>query len=220
MSRSRTSPEGGAASAADACLLIVMAGPSGTGKSTILERVFAEDARLSFSVSHTTRPPRPGEVDGQSYHFVSDDQFAALVADDAFAEWAHVHTRRYGTSKAEIKRLRDADKDIVFDVDVQGAASLRRAYREATLVFILPPSMAVLESRLRGRGTESDAQLAVRLDNARKEIAQAATFDYLIVNDDVARAADSLTAIIRAERLKASRTAPLAARLLEEAPTP
>ncbi|MFO0746803.1 MAG: guanylate kinase [Myxococcota bacterium] len=215
MSRSRTSPESGAPS-----LLIVLAGPSGTGKSTLVERVFAGDPRLSFSVSHTTRPPRPGEVEGVSYYYVDDATFVAMADAGAFAEWAHVHTRRYGTSKAEIQRLRDLDKDIVFDVDVQGAASLRAVYPDSVSVFILPPSMAVLEARLRGRGTESDAQLQVRLDNARKEIAQAATFDYLIVNDDLDQAAASLSAIIRAERVRTSRIAALATRLLEETTAP
>lgn len=192
----------------------MLAGPSGTGKSTILQRAFAADARLSFSVSHTTRPPRPGEVDGQAYHFVDQARFDAMVAAGAFAEWAHVHARRYGTSKAEVQRLRDADRDIVFDVDVQGAASLCAVYPDAISVFILPPSLATLEARLRGRGTESEANVQIRLDNAKKEIARADTFTYTIVNDDVDRAALALGAIIRAERQRTSRLPDLAAAVL------
>ncbi|MCC6625696.1 MAG: guanylate kinase [Deltaproteobacteria bacterium] len=195
-------------------MLVVLAGPSGTGKSTLLARAFAADPRLSFSVSHTTRPPRAGEVDGQAYHFVDEATFDHMIEVNAFAEWAHVHSRRYGTSKAEVQRLRDADRDIVFDVDVQGAAALTAAYPEAVSVFILPPSFASLEARLRGRGTEGEAQLAVRLANARREIAEANTFTYTIVNDDVATAAAALVAIIRAERLRTSRRPDLASRVL------
>lgn len=215
MSRSRTSPDVGDG-APPATLLLVVAGPSGTGKSTILERVFAFDPRLSFSVSHTTRAPRPGETDGEDYHYVDDATFTEMVEAGAFAEWAHVHSNRYGTSRGEIRRIADLGKDIVFDVDVQGAASLRAAYPTAVSVFILPPSMAALEARLRGRGTESDASLRVRLDNARKEIAQAPTFDYLVVNDDLDRATSSVASIIAAERLRTEHTVALATRLLEE----
>lgn len=193
----------------------MLAGPSGTGKSTILERVFAADGRLSFSVSHTTRPARPGEIDGQSYHFVSPETFTEMIVEDAFAEWAEVHAvNRYGTSKGEIQRLCDAERDIVFDVDVQGAASLRKAYPDCVTVFILPPSMQILERRLRGRGTESEASIARRLDSARRELAHAPGFDYLIVNDDIDRAAGTLQAIIRAERMRATRNPGLVDKLL------
>jgi len=195
-------------------LLVVLAGPSGSGKSTILARAFAADPRLAFSVSHTTRPARPGEVDGVSYHFVDDATFDGMIDARAFAEWAHVHARRYGTSRAEVERLRAADRDIVFDVDVQGAANLCAAYPEAVSVFILPPSLALLARRLRGRGTEAEAAVAIRLANARREIERAQTFTYTIVNDDVTRAADALGAIIRAERCRTSRDPDLAARVL------
>jgi len=199
-------------------LLIVLAGPSGTGKSTILERVFASDGRLSFSISHTTRPARPGEIDGQSYHFVDPETFTHMVEDHAFAEWAQVHSlHRYGTSKAEIQRLCDADRDIVFDVDVQGASSLRTAYPDCVTVFILPPSMQILERRLRGRGTESDANIELRLESARNELIQATTFDYLIVNEHIDSAATALQAIIRAERMRATRQPELVTRLLSPA---
>lgn len=214
MNKPRTSPEDGRADEANG-LLIVLTGPSGSGKSTILRDVFAADARLAFSVSCTTRPPRPGEVEGQDYYFVSNERFDELVQEDAFAEWAHVHTRRYGTRHDEIARLRTLGHDVVFDIDTVGAFNIRRRYPEALLVFILPPSLAILEARLRGRQTESEEMVAVRLDNARREIAQASAFDYLVINDEVGAAASAVSAIIAAERHKTSRLPPLPVHLLD-----
>ncbi len=217
MSRPRTSLEGRPADDSDrspSALLIVLAGPSGTGKSTIIKECFARDPRLAFSVSHTTRPARAGERDGVDYFFVDDATFDGMVAAGQFAEWAHVHKRRYGTSKAEIARLVADGKDPVFDIDVVGADNLHRAYPDCVRVFILPPSLAVLEARLRGRGTEAEAMIQTRLDNARGEIAEAHRFDYLVINDDVAHAADALAAVIKAERLRASRHPELPADLL------
>lgn len=206
MSKPRTSRDGG--------LLIVLTGPSGTGKSTILRECFAADPRLAFSVSHTTRPARHGEVHGQDYWFVDDATFDQMVAAEAFAEWAHVHTRRYGTSKAEIARLLSAGRDPVFDIDVVGADNLQRHYPDCVRIFILPPSLAVLEARLRGRGTEPEAMIQTRLTNAKGEIAQAHRFDYLVTNASVGDAARSLSAIIRGERLRTTRRPDLPARLL------
>lgn len=214
MSKSRTSPEAPSAHG----LLIVLVGPSGTGKSTILKQLFARDARMAFSVSHTTRAPRAGEVDGEAYHFVSDATFDAMVAEGAFAEWANVHGRRYGTARAEIDRLRAAGRDIVFDIDVVGALNLCRAYPDAVSVFLLPPSLAELEARLRGRGTETAENLALRLANARAEIAQAQAFRYLIVNASVATAAETLAGIVVAERHRAPLHADLPTRLLAGEP--
>lgn len=211
MSKSRTSPEARG-------LLIVLVGPSGTGKSTILKHLFARDPRLSFSVSHTTRPPRAGEVDGEAYHFVDDATFDAMVAAGAFAEWANVHGRRYGTSRGEIDRLRAADRDIVFDIDVVGALNLCRAYPDAVSVFLLPPSLAELEARLRGRGTETAENLALRLGNARAEISQAAAFRYMVVNASVTSAAAAVWGIVTAERHRAPLNADLPARLLAGEP--
>lgn len=196
-------------------LLFVLTGPSGSGKSTILRGVFADDPRLAFSISCTTRPPRPGENDGKDYYFVSNEDFDGLVADDAFVEWAHVHTRRYGTKKAEIDRLFGLGHDIVFDIDTVGAFNIKRSHPDAILIFILPPSMAVLEARLRGRKTETDEMIAVRLNNARNEIAQADRFDYLVINDDVESAAAALSSIILAERHKTKRLTQLPTQLLE-----
>lgn len=211
MSRSRTSPEGADGSG----LLIVLCGPSGTGKSTILREVFAKDPRLAFSVSHTTRPPRAGEEDGVAYHFVEDAVFDAMISAGAFAEWAHVHGRRYGTAHAEIQRLLSAGHDVVFDIDVQGAENLCQVYPEAISVFLLPPSLAELEARLRGRGTETEANLELRLGNARREIARAGSFQYFVVNTSIDAAASSLSAVINAERLKSTHHKELPTRLLD-----
>lgn len=193
-----------------------MTGPSGSGKSTILRGVMAQDPRLALSVSHTTRPPRPGERDGVEYHFVDDATFDRMVAEGAFAEWAGVHAKRYGTSRAEIARLLGAGRDIVFDIDVQGAAQLRAAYSSAVAIFILPPTMASLEERLRGRATESEEQVQIRLQNARAEIARADTYDYLIVNDSVDEAVADFLAVIHAERRRGTRVRSITRRLLEE----
>ncbi|PIE19898.1 MAG: guanylate kinase [Proteobacteria bacterium] len=193
-----------------------MTGPSGSGKSTVLERLMARDPRLALSVSHTTRSPRPAEQQGVCYHYVSDEAFAALVEAGGFAEWADVHVHRYGTSHAEIARLRAEGRDIIFDIDVQGGDQLHAAYPDAVRVFVLPPSMAVLEARLRGRGTETAEQLEVRLNNARGEIARAGDYDYIIVNDRLEEAVEDFHAIIQAERRRAERAGPIAQRLLAE----
>jgi len=214
VSRPRTSPDDSASAPSSPALLIVLAGPSGTGKSTIIKDWFARDPRLAFSVSHTTRPARAGERDGVDYHFVDNAAFDAMVEVGDFAEWANVHQRRYGTSKAEIRRLSDAGKDPVFDIDVVGADNLKQAYPDCVRIFILPPSLAILEARLRGRGTEAEAMIQTRLANARNEIAQAGRFDYLVTNGSVALAAAALEAIIQAERQRASRHPELPVRLL------
>lgn len=195
-------------------LLIVLCGPSGTGKSTLLRELFRRDPRLSFSVSHTTRPPRASEVEGTAYYFVDDTRFLAMVDANAFAEHAHVHAHRYGTSRHEIARLHAAGRDIVFDIDVQGSDNLRRAYPDAVAIFLLPPSLAVLEARLRGRGTEMEDIVRLRLANARREIAAAPRFEYLVTNADLGAAVDTLHAIIVAERARSSRTADRPERLL------
>ncbi len=201
-------------------LLIIIAAPSGTGKSTIAKALFERMPRLAFSVSHTTRPPRPGEVDGQHYHFVSDATFAAMIDDDAFAEWARVHDRHYGTSKGEVARLGDAGKDILFDVDVQGAELLLAAYPDAVSIFVVPPSLEELERRLRGRGTESPDQLATRLANARRELSCADQFSYVVVNSDLRVAIDAVQTVIEAEGHRRLRNPRLASYVRDMASDP
>ncbi|MCL2789635.1 MAG: guanylate kinase [Desulfobulbus sp.] len=187
-------------------LLLVLSAPSGCGKTTILTRVMRDLPGLVFSVSHTTRQPRPGEIDGVHYHFVEANVFAAIRnrQPTGFLEWAEVHGNMYGTSVDEVDRHRHAGQDVILDIDVQGAAQVRQRTRPVT-IFIAPPSLAELERRLRGRGTESEATIALRLNNARKELACSGAYDYLVVNDQLGQAVESLRSIIIAERCRQRR---------------
>lgn len=187
-------------------LLLVLSAPSGCGKTTIVKRVMQGLPGLVFSVSHTTRPARTGEVDGRHYHFVDAAVFAALRnrQPTGFLEWAEVHGNMYGTSVDEVAHHQHAGCDVILDIDVQGAAQVRQRAKPVT-IFIAPPSLAELERRLRGRGTESEATIAVRLNNARKELACADGYDYLIVNDRLEEAVESLRSIIIAERCRQRR---------------
>lgn len=186
--------------------LFVISAPSGAGKTTLLSRVMARIPGLVFSVSHTTRLPRPGECDGVDYHFVSRADFLAMIDRGSFLEHAEVHGNLYGTSRPAVRQQLDAGKDVVLDIDVQGAAILRDSGQlEAAYVFIAPPGMAELEKRLRGRGTENEERIRLRLKNARQELQAAGQYEYLIINEDITEAADLLTAIILAERARAHR---------------
>lgn len=167
--------------------LVVVAGPSGAGKSTLLKRLLAERERYAFAVSCTTRPPRPGEVEGRDYYFLADEDFQRRVEAEEFAEWEQLHARRYGTLKSEIERLRSAGRHVLFDVDVKGALALKRIYPEARLVFIAPPSLEALEARLRGRRSESEEQIRIRLERSRLELELADRFDCRVVNDELER---------------------------------
>jgi len=187
-------------------MLLVLSAPSGCGKTTLLKQVMRDLPGLVFSVSHTTRQPRPGETDGVQYHFVGADVFAAIRnrQPSGFLEWAEVHGNMYGTSVDEVERHQRAGHDVILDIDVQGAAQVRQRV-EPVSIFIAPPSLAELERRLRGRGTESEATMALRLNNARKELACSGPYDYLIVNDQLDQAVESLRGIIVAERCRQRR---------------
>jgi guanylate kinase len=186
--------------------LFVISAPSGAGKTTLLKRVMARVANLTFSVSHTTRHPRPGERDGVDYSFVSTVEFEKMIRDGAFLEYARVHANLYGTSRLAVTTLQQQGKDVVLDIDVQGAAILRReAIAGATYIFVAPPSLTELEQRLRGRGTEGEEMIAVRLANARKELAVMKDYEYLVVNQRVEESVELLTAIILAERARGHR---------------
>ncbi len=187
-------------------MLLVLSAPSGCGKTTILKKVMAELGGLVFSISHTTRTPRPGEADGRDYHFVSREQFMAIRDrhPSGFLEWAEVHTNFYGTSRQDVDARLAEGMDVVLDIDVQGAAQIRRNAEPVT-VFIAPPSLVELERRLRGRGTESEESLAVRLANAEKEMRDAEAYTYLIVNDRLDEAVTALKAVIIAERCRRRR---------------
>lgn len=196
-------------------LLVIISSPSGAGKTTLSKRLLKTVSGLVFSVSHTTRKPRENEVDGREYHFVTRDGFVELVEQDAFLEWAEVHNNLYGTSRAEVERARDA-RGILFDVDHQGARQIKSVRPDAVAVFILPPSMAVLQERLRGRASEDETTLIRRFSVARSEIAHYGLFDYVLLNDDLDRATEQLISIVRAEECRRGRSARLAEALLAE----
>lgn len=198
----------------DDWLLLIICSPSGAGKTTLKNRLLGDRADLRFSVSHTTRAKRPHEVDGRDYHFVDRATFAAKVGEGAFAEWAEVHGNCYGTSHAEIELARATHQGVVFDIDYQGARQLKASLPGTVNVFVLPPSMAELERRLRSRGDEREESVVRRLANARGEIEHYAIFDYLIINDDLERAYGELSAIVTAERSRIARRAALSERLL------
>lgn len=180
--------------------LIVVSAPSGAGKSSLVNALLAADDRLVLSVSHTTRPPRGAEQDGREYHFVTREAFAAMRERGEFFESAEVHGNFYGTSRAAIGRQIAAGHDVVFEIDCQGARQLREVFGDAISVFILPPSMAELERRLRGRGTDAEGVVARRLAAAAEEIRQAAMFDYVIINAEFSEALIQLQAIVKASR--------------------
>jgi len=186
--------------------LFVISAPSGAGKTTILRRVLELPA-ISFSVSHTTRSPRPGERHGVDYFFVDRETFDGLRRQNAFLEWAEVHGNFYGTSRTAVQTTLDQGSDVVLDIDVQGARQLQaKRYIEATYVFIAPPSLGELERRLSGRGTERPETLALRLANARREMREMDAYDYLVINDDLDEAVETVRAIIIEKRAAGGRT--------------
>ena len=186
--------------------LFILSAPSGAGKTTLLKRVMADLPGLAFSVSHTTRQPRSGEQDGVDYHFVSRDRFEAMREQGIFLEWAEVHGNLYGTSRPAVLAQLATGFDVILDLDVQGAAILRAsAAIPAASLFISPPSLLELERRLRGRETDSEETILLRLKNARKEMQAAVDYEYLIINDRLEQAIDTLRAIVIAERSRGHR---------------
>jgi guanylate kinase len=186
--------------------LFVISAPSGAGKTTILKKVMARIPRLVFSISHTTRKPRQGEVDGRDYFFTDRPRFFEMVAQDRFLEHAEVHGNLYGTSRQGVEKQLGEGTDVILDIDDQGAAILRKSgLVDGAHIFIAPPGLTELERRLRSRGTESEEQLAVRLANAKLEIKAADEYDYLVVNDRLNDAVDLLCSIIVAERARFQR---------------
>lgn len=175
---------------------IVLAAPSGAGKTSLVRKLLRRVSDLRFSVSYTTRPPREEEVDGKHYKFVSPGTFEQMVGAGAFVEHAEVFGHRYGTSRGHVESLLAEGHTVVLEIDWQGARQIRKAVPEATSVFILPPSMDVLEQRLRGRGTDSPETIARRLRDAVDDLTHWDEFDYVLINDDLERAADELAAIV------------------------
>jgi guanylate kinase len=190
-----------------------MAAPSGAGKTSLARALVEADPRLEFSLSATTRPPRPAERDGRDYHFVDEAAFDLMIATGGLLEWADVHGRRYGTPRRSLEEPLARGHIVVLDIDVQGARQVRQACEDAVLVFVLPPSMEELYRRLRDRGSEDSAARRARLGTASDELGAARDFDYLVVNDDFQRALATLRAILVAEQHRRERVADLPARL-------
>jgi guanylate kinase len=187
-------------------VLFVLSSPSGAGKSTIARKLLASDDNLEMSVSATTRPARPGEVDGKDYHFVDLERFRKMVAEGAFLEWAHVFGHRYGTPHEPVEKALSEGRDVLFDIDWQGAQQLfQQAGGDVVRVFIFPPSLTELERRLRARGTDSDAVINARMDRAANEISHWDGYEYVLVNEDADACFRSVKMILEAERLKRSR---------------
>lgn len=186
-------------------LLYVVTAPSGAGKTSLISALLADDRALALSVSYTTRPPRPGEQNGRQYHFVDLPRFEAMLERGEFLESAEVHGHRYGTSQKVIDEVRARGRDLVLEIDWQGAEQVRRLYPESIGIFILPPSMAELERRLRARAQDSDEAIRRRLRNAAAEMSHAAEFKYAIINNNFDDARQDLRAVVRAERLATGR---------------
>lgn len=176
--------------------LFVVSGPSGAGKGTLVSLVREQRPDLGLTVSATTRQPRPGEVDGVSYHFLTNEEFSARVERGEFLEWAYVHGNCYGTLKSEVDRNLADGHSVILEIDVQGALNVRKSYPDAVLVFIEPPSMEVLEERLRGRGTEDEQTVRLRMADAAGEMEKACEYDERVVNDDLHQAAAQLMRVL------------------------
>ncbi|WAT17672.1 guanylate kinase [Aurantiacibacter sp. MUD11] len=187
-------------------LMFILSSPSGAGKTTIARKLLADVDGIGMSVSVTTRPRRPGEVEGKDYHFVDQSTFDRMVEDGDFLEWAKVFGNCYGTPKAQIKAGLKAGQDFLFDIDWQGTQQLyQRMEVDVVRVFLLPPSIAELEHRLRSRGTDSEQVIQDRMDRARFEISHWDGYDYVVINDDIERCYEKVLTILEAERMKRAR---------------
>ena len=195
--------------------VFVVSAPSGAGKSTLVQRLVRSVPELSFSISFTTRKPRPGEVDGRDYFFIDDARFDAMIRDGAFVEWVQVYEHRYGTGLDWLKGVLATGLDVLLDIETTGALNLREAIPDARLIFILPPSAAALEQRLRSRGKDSEVQIGIRMRHARHEMELYHAYDYLVMNDDLELAYRQLESIVYATRVSLGRMTPIAQGILK-----
>ena len=185
-------------------LLVVISGPSGTGKGTVIQHLLEHHDRIQLSISATTRQPREGDINGVHYHFVSKEQFEEMIAQDAVLEYATYCDQYYGTPKAPIENWRSAGDDVILEIEVQGGAQVKQKCPDCVTIFILPPSLEELENRLRGRGTEEEEKIQKRLKTAKEELKEAERYDYTVVNTEVADTAERIMEIIQTERKKRS----------------
>ena len=195
--------------------VFVVSAPSGAGKSTLAQRLVRSVPDLIFSISFTTRKPRPGEVDGQDYFFIDDDRFDAMVREGGFVEWVQVYGHRYGTGRDWLGDTLATGRDVLLDIETTGAMNLRTAIPDARMIFILPPSAEALEQRLRSRGKDSEEQIRIRMQHARHELELFRAYDYLILNDDLELAYRQFESVILATRAGLERMTPVAQRLLQ-----
>ena len=195
--------------------VFVVSAPSGAGKSTLTQRLVRTVPDLIFSISFTTRKPRPGEVDGRDYFYIDDARFDTMVQEGGFVEWVQVYGHRYGTGKDWLNGVLATGRDVLLDIETTGARNLRQAIPDARMIFILPPSAASLEDRLRSRGKDSDEQIRIRMEHARHEMECYPTYDYLVMNDDLESAYHQFEAIILATRATRERMTSAARAILE-----
>lgn len=186
-------------------VLLVVSGPSGVGKGTVCQAFLKENPEVFFSVSATTRKMRETDVEGVSYYFKSKEEFASMIAEDAFLEWATFCENSYGTPKQPVLERLNAGTSVLLEIDVQGALQVKRNYPDAVLVFILPPSLRVLESRLRNRGTETEDRIQIRMQQYQREFEQLESYEYLVVNDNLEVAVSDLAAVLKAEQMRTER---------------
>jgi guanylate kinase len=194
--------------------VFIISAPSGSGKSTLVRWLMERDPKLLFSVSYTTREPRGTEVPGESYHFITRDAFEERIARGEYLEWADVFGNYYGTHRSVLDRAIAEDRDVVLDIDVQGARQLKEAIPDAVSIFVLAPSREILEKRLRSRSEDSEIVIQKRLKKATEEIRNYTTYDYVLVNDDLARSTQTLAAIVTAERVRRIRVEPVVRSIL------
>lgn len=183
-------------------LLIVVSAPSGAGKTSLCHELTRISPKLRHSVSYTTRPPRNGEANGQDYWFVSTGAFEAMIAAGEFAEWARVHQNLYGTAHRTLEEMRSEGTDVILDIDTQGAMQLRKVFTDAIFIFILPPSMEVLETRLRNRRSDREDEIRIRMARAKEEITAFTSYDYIVVNEEFSTALRELQSIVTAEKCR------------------
>ena len=189
----------------DKGLLLVISGPSGTGKGTVCKRLLEKNKDIFLSVSATTRKPREGEIDGVSYHFYDEDKFRNLIAKNQFIEWAAFCDNYYGTPKAPVVENIENGRDVMLEIEIEGAMKVRAKHPEGVYIFLFPPSLEVLEERLKGRGTETDEVIAKRLARAKEEFKMCTKYNYYVVNDDLEKAVEEIEAIIIAEKARKER---------------